>query len=101
MGERALPGEQPSSALDAALRRARELAGGERASEDQRVHDVSALLESRVPLALLADLWATDAPTSQEILSAEGLPDDAWWESDDTPSAADSDEAEPADGDDP
>ncbi|MGV8967268.1 MAG: hypothetical protein ACOH2F_13440 [Cellulomonas sp.] len=39
------------------------------------------LLAEHVPLALLADLAAPSGPGSSEILRAEGLPDDAWWES--------------------
>jgi hypothetical protein len=47
--------------------------------------DVMDLLAEHVPLALLADLVAPGGPGSSEILAAEGLPDDAWWE---TPDAA-------------
>lgn len=45
----------------------------------ERVRD---LLEAHVPLALIADLTADEAVPSQEILAKEGLPDEAWWESD-------------------
>ncbi len=38
------------------------------------------LLAEHVPLALLADLAAPSGPGSSAILRAEGLPDDAWWE---------------------
>ena len=38
------------------------------------------LLEAHVPLTLIADLTATGAVPSQEILDKEGLPDVAWWE---------------------
>ncbi|MBO3084584.1 hypothetical protein [Cellulomonas fengjieae] len=37
------------------------------------------LLAEHVPLALIVDL-ATPEATSAEILEAEGLPDEAWWE---------------------
>jgi hypothetical protein len=47
--------------------------------------DVMDLLAEHVPLALLADLVSPEGPGSSEILAAEGLPDDAWWE---TPGAA-------------
>lgn len=39
------------------------------------------LLAEHVPLALIVDL-ATPEATSAEILEAEGLPDEAWWEDD-------------------
>ena len=42
---------------------------------------VRALLAEHVPLTLLVDLMAPEA-TSTEILESEGLPDEAWWESD-------------------
>lgn len=50
------------------------------------------LLAEHVPLALLADLAAPDGPVSQEILETEGLPDDAWWETE---------EGDPAPSDEP
>ena len=37
------------------------------------------LLAEHVPLALIVDL-ATPEATSAEILEAEGLPDQEWWE---------------------
>jgi hypothetical protein len=37
------------------------------------------LLAEHVPLALIVDLVTPEA-TSAEILEAEGLPDDEWWE---------------------
>lgn len=37
------------------------------------------LLAEHVPLTLLVDLLAPSAPTSDELLVEEGLPDDAWW----------------------
>ena len=42
------------------------------------------LLAEHVPLALLADLAEPGGPMSQVILESEGLPDDAWWEADET-----------------
>ena len=61
---------------------------GDEAAEAETVMD---LLAEHVPLALLADLAEPDGPVSQEILEAEGLPEDAWWEADDAkPSADDS-----------
>lgn len=46
------------------------------------------LLAEHVPLTLLADLAAAE-PRSGEILRSEGLPEDEWWQpedsSDDTP----------------
>jgi hypothetical protein len=41
---------------------------------------VMQLLAEHVPLALLADLATPDGPVSQVILETEGLPGDAWWE---------------------
>ncbi|GAA2725238.1 hypothetical protein [Cellulomonas aerilata] len=38
------------------------------------------LLADHVPLALLMDLVTPDGPDSADILAAEGMPDDAWWE---------------------
>ncbi len=38
------------------------------------------LLADHVPLALLMDLVTPDGPPSADILRAEGMPDDAWWE---------------------
>ena len=46
--------------------------------DTQTVRD---LLAEHVPLALIVDL-ATPEATSTEILEAEGLPDEAWWEQD-------------------
>ena len=44
------------------------------------------LLAEHVPLALIVDLVAP-VVSSEELLAAEGLPDDAWWEPEtDTPS---------------
>ena len=37
------------------------------------------LLAEHVPLALIVDLVAPVA-SSEEILAAEGLPDEPWWE---------------------
>ncbi|KQT01112.1 hypothetical protein ASG23_05820 [Cellulomonas sp. Leaf395] len=48
------------------------------AEDTQAVRD---LLAQHVPLALIVDL-ATPEATSAEILEAEGLPDEAWWEAD-------------------
>ena len=45
------------------------------------VQPVRDLLAEHVPLALIVDLVTPEA-TSAEILEAEGLPDDAWWEND-------------------
>ena len=50
------------------------------AEDTQAVRD---LLAEHVPLALIVDL-ATPEATSTEILEAEGLPDEAWWEDDPT-----------------
>ncbi|HEX5333978.1 MAG TPA: hypothetical protein VFW79_15160 [Cellulomonas sp.] len=51
---------------------------------------VMQLLAEGVPLTLLADLAAPDGPASQVILETEGLPDDAWWETEtDTDQAPD------------
>lgn len=38
------------------------------------------LLAEHVPLTLLVDLLAPAAPTSDEILVEEGLPESAWWD---------------------
>ena len=47
------------------------------ADEGEQVMD---LLAEHVPLALLVDLITPEGPASDDILRAEGLPDDAWWE---------------------
>ncbi len=57
------------------------------AEDTQAVRD---LLAEHVPLALIVDL-VTPEVTSTEILEAEGLPDEAWWEEGQKP--ADSDPA--------
>lgn len=41
---------------------------------------VKELLQEHVPLSLIMDLTAPDGPPSQEILDAEGAPEQAWWE---------------------
>ena len=51
---------------------------------DDDTQPVKDLLAEHVPLALLVDLVAPES-TSSEILEQEGLPDDAWWEPDETP----------------
>ncbi len=38
------------------------------------------LLAEHVPLALLVDLLTPTGDTSADLLEAEGLPDDAWWQ---------------------
>ena len=38
------------------------------------------LLAEHVPLTLLVDLLTPAAPTSDELLAEEGLPDEAWWD---------------------
>jgi hypothetical protein len=53
------------------------------------------LLAEHVPLALLADLAAPSVPGSTAILRAEGLPDDAWWETTDPGVAARPTDPEP------
>ena len=69
-----------------------------RGDDTQPVKD---LLAEHVPLALVVDLVTPEA-TSTEILEAEGLPDDAWWErpGDDTAAASD-EEPPPPDADAP
>jgi len=58
------------------------------------------LLAEHVPLALLADLAAPTGPRSAEILEAEGLPDNAWWETaDSTPAPPGTDDPAPPTGD--
>lgn len=42
---------------------------------DEAVMD---LLAEHVPITLLVDL--AEAPQSEALLEAEGLPDDPWWE---------------------
>ncbi len=53
----------------------RTTAGGEHGTDD-----VMELLAEHVPLALLVDLVTPEGPASEEILRAEGMPQDAWWE---------------------
>lgn len=59
------------------------------AAAKQEADSVMGLLAEHVPLALLADLAAPDGPVSQEILETEGLPADAWWETNDDESKPD------------
>lgn len=59
----------------------------ETAPDAERVRD---LLDAHVPLALIADLTADAAVSSQEILEKEGLPEDTWWEGDERDPAASS-----------
>ncbi|SFK31025.1 hypothetical protein [Cellulomonas sp. KH9] len=40
------------------------------------------LLAEHVPLTLLVDLLAPTGQTSEELLVAEGLPEDEWWSAD-------------------
>ncbi len=54
-------------------------------NDDKRV---MGLLHDHVPLSLLVDLSEPDGPHSQEILEAEGQPEDAWWLQDGTDKAA-------------
>lgn len=49
------------------------------------VQPVRDLLAEHVPLALIVDLVTPEA-TSAEILESEGLPEDSWWEKDETAS---------------
>ncbi len=43
---------------------------------------VKELLHEHVPLSLIMDLTAPGGPPSQEILDAEGAPEQAWWQQD-------------------
>ncbi|KGM13940.1 hypothetical protein N869_07765 [Cellulomonas bogoriensis 69B4 = DSM 16987] len=61
-----------------------ETVGGEPA-EGEASAEVMKLLSEHVPLALLADLALPSGPESPQILQEEGLPDVAWWESQDEP----------------
>jgi hypothetical protein len=47
--------------------------------EAEATQPVRDLLAEHVPLALIVDLVTPEA-TSAEILQAEGLPDEEWWE---------------------
>ena len=47
---------------------------------DEATEQTKELLEEHVPLSLIMDLTAPDGPHSQEILDAEGAPEQAWWE---------------------
>ncbi|GCE76042.1 hypothetical protein [Cellulomonas biazotea] len=49
---------------------------------------VQELLAAHVPLTLIADLTASTAVASQDLLEKEGLPEEAWWEGSDGPSQA-------------
>ncbi len=42
--------------------------------------DVMDLLAEHVPLSLLLDLATPGGPPSKDLLQAEGLPEQAWWE---------------------
>lgn len=65
--------------------------------ETEASAEVMSLLAEGVPLALLADLANPDGPASPAILEDEGLPDVAWWDSDDESSAASAEPATPED----
>ena len=52
-----------------------EIAPTEGHGVDEAVMD---LLAEHVPITLLVDL--ADAPESEALLEAEGLPDNPWWE---------------------
>lgn len=43
-------------------------------------HHTQELLEEHVPLTLLVDLLAPTGDTSRELLEAEGLPEETWWD---------------------
>ncbi|WP_213282768.1 hypothetical protein [Cellulomonas hominis] len=58
--------------------------GEARGTQEGATEVVMDLLAEHVPLTLLADL-AVAEPRSEAILAAEGLPDDAWWEDDESP----------------
>ena len=75
----------------------RTTAGGEHETED-----VMELLAEHVPLALLVDLVTPEGPASAEILRAEGMPQDAWWEAGDgvEPAPDGADQPVPATGQD-
>jgi hypothetical protein len=47
---------------------------------DAPAEHIKELLEEQVPLSLIMDLAAPGGPHSQEILDAEGVPEQAWWE---------------------
>ena len=68
---------------------------GRTGQDEHEREDVMELLAEHVPLALLVDLVTPQGPASADILRAEGMPDDAWWEptGDDVPQSG---EAEPA-----
>ena len=40
---------------------------------------VKDLLGEHVPLSLIMDLTEPEGPDSQQILDAEGVPEQAWW----------------------
>ena len=42
-------------------------------------HHVMELLSDHVPLSLLVDLTSPEGPASEEILEAEGVPENSWW----------------------
>jgi hypothetical protein len=56
---------------------------GEPTTAHRDPEQVMDLLADHVPLALLMDLVTPEGPASADILRAEGMPDDAWWEPDD------------------
>ncbi len=70
-------------------------ADGKRSTEtDERVMN---LLSEHVPLSLIVDLSTPEGPDSQEILTEEGEPEDAWWDVAGDGSAAGDDEPEGSD----
>jgi hypothetical protein len=55
--------------------------------ETEASAEVMSLLAEGVPLTLLADLVSPDGPASPAILEDEGLPEVAWWDSEDEAAA--------------
>ncbi|WP_432520414.1 hypothetical protein [Kineococcus sp. SYSU DK006] len=40
---------------------------------------VMEMLSEHIPLSLIMDMVSPDGPRSEELLVAEGLPDEEWW----------------------
>ncbi|MFV0458105.1 MAG: hypothetical protein ACK5MT_04955 [Actinomycetales bacterium] len=67
MREALMTNDQPQAAP--------ETDGEEKLTDDRVMH----LLSEHVPISLIVDLSRPHGPDSEEILTEEGQPEDAWW----------------------
>ncbi len=48
--------------------------------EDASAEQARGLFEEHVPMSLIMDLNPPNGPHSQDILDAEGAPEELWWQ---------------------